>query len=64
MTFEDGTFPMADFTRLPAPHNYLYFVPQWDFLDLLAAEAATYPSFKLIRSAAGRVRCGATATAR
>ena len=52
MTFEDGTFPMADFTRLPAPHNYLYFVPQWDFLDLLAAEAATYPSFKLIRSAA------------
>jgi 2-polyprenyl-6-methoxyphenol hydroxylase-like FAD-dependent oxidoreductase len=52
MTFEDGTYPVADFTRLPSPHNYLYFVPQWDFLDLLAAEASTYPSFKLMRSAA------------
>ncbi len=50
MTFEDGTFPIADFTRLPAPHNYLYFVPQWDFLDLLAAEALKHPNFTLLRT--------------
>src|SRR5919106_6029976 len=25
MTFEDGTYTMADFTRLPGKHKYLYF---------------------------------------
>jgi len=50
MTFDDGTFTIADFTRLPGAHPYLLFVPQWDFLDLLASEAMKYPSFKLYRS--------------
>lgn len=50
VTFDDGTCTVADFTRLPPPHNYLYFVPQWDFLELLATEAATYPAFTLLRS--------------
>jgi 2-polyprenyl-6-methoxyphenol hydroxylase-like FAD-dependent oxidoreductase len=50
MTFDDGTFTIADFTRLPGAHPYLLFVPQWDFLDLLASEAQKYPSFKLFRS--------------
>ena len=50
MTFDDGTFTIADFTRLPGAHPYLLFVPQWDFLDMLAAEAQKYPSFKLFRS--------------
>ncbi|MEU2614652.1 FAD-dependent oxidoreductase [Micromonospora sp. NPDC007271] len=49
-TFDDGTYPVADFTRLPAPHNYLYFVPQWDFLEMLASEAAKFPAFTLLRS--------------
>jgi 2-polyprenyl-6-methoxyphenol hydroxylase-like FAD-dependent oxidoreductase len=49
-TFDDGTYPVADFTRLPAPHNYLYFVPQWDFLEMLAAEAAKLPTFTLLRA--------------
>ncbi|MFU8873101.1 FAD-dependent oxidoreductase [Micromonospora sp. SL4-19] len=49
-TFDDGTYAVADFTRLPAPHNYLYFVPQWDFLEMLATEAAKFPTFTLIRS--------------
>src|SRR5581483_4601428 len=52
MTFEDGTYPIADFTRLPGKHNYLYFVPQWDFLDLLAAEALKHANFTLLRSTA------------
>jgi 2-polyprenyl-6-methoxyphenol hydroxylase-like FAD-dependent oxidoreductase len=50
MTFDDGTFTIADFTRLPSAHPYLLFVPQWDFLDLLVSEAQKYPSFKLYRS--------------
>lgn len=49
-SFDDGTFTVADFTRLPAPHNFLYFVPQWDFLEMLATEAAKFPTFTLLRS--------------
>ncbi|MFI7644625.1 FAD-dependent oxidoreductase [Micromonospora sp. NPDC049460] len=50
VTFDDGTYAVADFTRLPTPHNYLYFVPQWDFLEMLATEAARFPTFTLLRS--------------
>lgn len=50
VTFADGTYPVADFTRLPKPRNYLLFLPQWDFLDLLADEASRLPAFRLLRS--------------
>src|SRR5215204_5766269 len=50
LNFADGPYPVADFTRLPGAHPYLMFLPQWDFLDMLAAEAATMPSFTLLRS--------------
>ncbi len=50
MSFADGTFTVADFTRLRGKHPYLMFVPQWDFLELIASEAAKLPSFKLLRS--------------
>jgi 2-polyprenyl-6-methoxyphenol hydroxylase-like FAD-dependent oxidoreductase len=50
MTFSDGTYPVADFSRLPGRHPYLLFLPQWDFLDLLAAEACAHPNFTLLRS--------------
>jgi 2-polyprenyl-6-methoxyphenol hydroxylase-like FAD-dependent oxidoreductase len=50
MSFSDGTYSVADFTRLPGRHRYLMFVPQWDFLDLLAEEASRYPHFTLLRS--------------
>ncbi len=52
VTFDDGTFRVVDFGRLRGAHPYLVFVPQWDLLDLLATEAARYPSFRLIRSTA------------
>jgi 2-polyprenyl-6-methoxyphenol hydroxylase-like FAD-dependent oxidoreductase len=52
MSFADGDYTMADFKRLPGKHPYLMFVPQWDFLDLLALEAAKFPSFTLLRSTA------------
>jgi 2-polyprenyl-6-methoxyphenol hydroxylase-like FAD-dependent oxidoreductase len=52
VAFDDGTYTVVDFSRLRHPHPYLLFLPQWDFLDLLAAEAARYPSFRLLRSTA------------
>lgn len=49
VTFDDGTYPLVDFARLAEPHPYLLFLPQWDFLDLLAAHATGYPAFRLLR---------------
>jgi 2-polyprenyl-6-methoxyphenol hydroxylase-like FAD-dependent oxidoreductase len=40
-------FQMADFDGLPARCRYIAFMPQWDFLDLLAREAAKFPGFRL-----------------
>jgi 2-polyprenyl-6-methoxyphenol hydroxylase-like FAD-dependent oxidoreductase len=50
VSFDDGTYQVADFGRLPGPHPYLMFLPQWDFLELLAREAAGLPTFRLLRS--------------
>ena len=50
VTFDDGTFTVADFRRLPGAHPYLLFLPQWDLLDMLADEAAALPGFTLLRS--------------
>ncbi len=49
-TFADGTYRLADFSRLRVAHPYLMFVPQWDFLELVAKQAAQYPDFTLLRS--------------
>ncbi|GAA1787525.1 FAD-dependent oxidoreductase [Planosporangium flavigriseum] len=49
-TFADGVYPIVDFSRLPVAHPYLMFLPQWDFLEMLAAEAARWPGFTLLRS--------------
>jgi 2-polyprenyl-6-methoxyphenol hydroxylase-like FAD-dependent oxidoreductase len=49
VTFADGTYRLADFSRLNTPHPYLTFMPQWDLLEMLAAEAARYPGFTLLR---------------
>ncbi|MFI1099216.1 FAD-dependent oxidoreductase [Streptomyces melanogenes] len=38
---------VADQRLLSGTYPYIAFVPQWDFLNLLAAEAATYPNFHL-----------------
>ena len=39
---------MADFTHLPTRCKFIAFMPQWDFLNFLAAHAARYPSFTLL----------------
>ena len=41
---------LADFTRLPTRRKVMTFMPQWDFLDLLADAATEYPNFRLLRS--------------
>ncbi|MBA3420930.1 MAG: FAD-dependent oxidoreductase [Thermoleophilaceae bacterium] len=50
VAFADGTYQMVDFTRLEVAHPYLMFLPQWDFLEMLAREAEAHPSFTLLRS--------------
>ena len=43
---DDGTFQFSDFRRGPGEH-LLAFLPQWDFLDFLTAEAKKSPTFAL-----------------
>lgn len=43
---------LADFSRLPTRCRFIAFMPQWEFLDYVAREAARYPHFRLIMNAA------------
>lgn len=45
-----GTLVEVDLRRIPGPHKHIALVPQWDFLELLAAAAETEPTFTLLRS--------------
>ena len=38
---------IADFRHLPTRCGFIAMMPQWDFLNFLATEAARYPKFKL-----------------
>ncbi|MFG6444670.1 FAD-dependent oxidoreductase [Microbacterium sp. P06] len=41
---------LADFTHLRTRRKMMTFMPQWDFLDLLAGACAKHPGFRLLRS--------------
>jgi 2-polyprenyl-6-methoxyphenol hydroxylase-like FAD-dependent oxidoreductase len=43
----DRTVKIADFSHLPTVAKYIAFMPQWDFLDFLAAEGKKNPKFDL-----------------
>ncbi|WP_101947421.1 FAD-dependent oxidoreductase [Mycobacterium sp. 3519A] len=45
-----GTEVGVDLSRIPGPHKHIALVPQWDFLELLAAAAEKEPTFTLLRS--------------
>ncbi|MDQ3185948.1 MAG: FAD-dependent oxidoreductase [Pseudomonadota bacterium] len=45
--FGDLVLTVADFTYLKTQCRFVVFMPQWDLLNLLAAEAARYPTFRL-----------------
>jgi 2-polyprenyl-6-methoxyphenol hydroxylase-like FAD-dependent oxidoreductase len=40
-------FPIADFSHVPTHCKFIALMPQWDFLNFLASEAAHLPSFTL-----------------
>jgi len=42
---------VADFRYLPARCRFIALMPQWDFLNFLAGQAAGYPSFDLMMEA-------------
>ncbi len=42
-----ATVTVADFRRLKTRFPYVAFMPQWDFLDFVMAEAKRYPNFRL-----------------
>jgi 2-polyprenyl-6-methoxyphenol hydroxylase-like FAD-dependent oxidoreductase len=44
---EDTLVTIADFNHLPTRCKFLAFMPQWDFLNFLAEQAARFPSFHL-----------------
>src|ERR1700678_2494139 len=43
----DTTTIIADFTHLPTRCKYVALMPQWDFLNFLAAQGTRYASFDL-----------------
>lgn len=43
--------PIADFTHLPTHCKFVAFMPQWDFLNFIAAKARRYPAFHLRQQA-------------
>jgi len=45
--FGDLAFTVADFSGLNVRCPYVAFMPQWDFLNFLAAEGKRYPTFEL-----------------
>ena len=49
--FNDFEFTVADFSHLSVKKPVLGLMPQWDFLNFVAAQAAKYPTFKLIKEA-------------
>lgn len=50
LSWQGTELTLADFTRLPTRRKVMTFMPQWDFLDLLADTAAQHPGFRLLRS--------------
>ena len=48
----DSKVIIADFTHLPVHCRFIAMMPQWDFLNFLAAQAAKYPNFRLMMNTA------------
>lgn len=46
--FGDTELTLADFRHLPTRCRYIAFMPQWDFLEFLAAQARRHPEFRLL----------------
>ncbi len=69
LSWQGEEMTLAEFTHLRTSRATMTFMPQWDFLDLLASAAAELPTFRLMRSTrvdsllrAGRRVSGVSAT--
>lgn len=51
---DEGSWRMADFSRLKSPFPFIALLPQVEFLDFLAKEAEQYASFRLFMGAKAR----------
>jgi 2-polyprenyl-6-methoxyphenol hydroxylase-like FAD-dependent oxidoreductase len=51
MVTDSGPIRMVSLRGLPGSYDYIAFVPQWEFLDLITSEAARYPHFRLLMRA-------------
>ncbi|MBV8331571.1 MAG: FAD-dependent oxidoreductase [Candidatus Eremiobacteraeota bacterium] len=47
------TVAIGDLTHLPTTCKFVAFMPQWDFLNFLAARAKAYPTFHLLMETEG-----------
>ncbi len=47
-TIGDRTYPMADFTSLPPPTNFIALMPQWDLLNFLATETRKHANARIL----------------
>ncbi len=47
-TIGDRTYPVADFTTLPPPTNFIALMPQWDLLNFLATEVRKHPNARVL----------------
>jgi 2-polyprenyl-6-methoxyphenol hydroxylase-like FAD-dependent oxidoreductase len=47
-SFGGRTFPIADLSHLPTQAKFVALMPQWDFLNFLASQAAKLPTFRLL----------------
>src|SRR5438046_2468428 len=45
--FGDRQYAFADFTHLPTRAKFVALMPQWDFLNFIAARGKNYPAFQL-----------------
>src|SRR3989442_8369735 len=49
--YGDLDLTIADFRYLPTRCKFIALMPQWDFLNFLAAQGRRYPSFRLLMRA-------------
>jgi len=49
--FGEERVQVADFSHLPVRCGFIAMMPQWDFLDFIAAQGRRYPSFTVLMNA-------------
>jgi 2-polyprenyl-6-methoxyphenol hydroxylase-like FAD-dependent oxidoreductase len=53
LSLDGKRYHVLDLEAVPTVCKFVAFMPQWDFLNFLASEAAAYPAFKLLMETEG-----------